>query len=85
MDVSVSVTRRDCWIRRLQFWIALLDLIDCKTNAEDTLFANKELDEYKVNYFVAMSGHWEITVIFQTVQKPATMSIAHAVKDRRAK
>ena len=69
----------------MQFWIALLDLIDCKINAQGTLFANKELDEYKVNYFVAMSGHWGITVIFQTVQKPATMSIAHAVEDRRAK
>ena len=29
----------------MQFWIALLDLIDCKTNAQGTLFANKELDE----------------------------------------
>ena len=48
MDVSVSVTRRDffqakSWIRRL------LDLIDCKTNAQGTPFANKELAEYRVN------------------------------------
>ena len=34
--------------------IAVLNLIDCKTNAQGTLFANKELDEYKVNYMVAM-------------------------------
>ena len=66
--------------------IAVLDLIDCKTNAQGTLFANKELDEYKVNYIVAMLDHWgHTTVILQTEQEPATMSIAHAVRDRRAK
>ena len=66
--------------------IAVLDLIDCKTNAQGTLFANKELDEYKVNYIVAMLDHWgHTTVILQTDQEPATMSIAHAVRDRRAK
>ena len=52
--------------------IAVLDLIDCKTNAQGTLFANKEVDEYT-------------TVILQTDQEPATMSIANAVRDRRAK
>ena len=66
--------------------IAVLDLIDCKTNAQGTLFANKELDEYKVNYIVAMLDHWDhTTVILQTDQEPATMSIANAVRDRRAK
>ena len=66
--------------------IAFQDLIDCKTNARGTLFANKELDEYKVNYIVAMLDHWgHTTVILQTDQEPATMSIAHAVRDRRAK
>ena len=66
--------------------IAVLTLIDCKTNAQGTLFANKELDEYKVNYIVAMLDHWgNTTVILQTDQEPATMSIAHAVRDRRAK
>ena len=67
--------------------IAVLNLIDRKTNAQGTLFANKELDEYKVNYIVAMldnCGH--TTVTLQTDQDPATMlSIAHAVRDRRAK
>ena len=29
--------------------IAVLDLINCKTNAQGTPFANKKLDEYKVN------------------------------------
>ena len=66
--------------------IAVLNLIDCKTNAQGTLFANKELDEYKVNYMVAMLDNWgHTTVILQTDQEPATMSIAHAVRDRRAK
>ena len=37
---------------------AVLNLIDCKTSAQGTLFANKELDEYKVNYMVAMLGNW---------------------------
>ena len=66
--------------------IAFQDLIDCKTNARGTLFANNELDEYKVNDIVAMLDHWgHTTVILQTDQEPATMSIAHAVRDRRAK
>ena len=66
--------------------IAVLDLIDSKTNAQGTLFANKELDEYKVNNIVAMLDHWDhTTVILQTDQEPATMSIANAVRDRRAK
>ena len=66
--------------------IAVLDLIDCKTNAQGTLFANKELDEYKVNYIVAMLDHWgHTTVILQKDQERATMSIANAVRDRRAK
>ena len=66
--------------------IAVLNLIDCKTNAQGTLFANKELDEHKVNYMVAMLDNWgHTTVILQTDQEPATMSIAHAVRDRRAK
>ena len=65
--------------------IAVLNLIDCKTNAQSTLFANKELDEYKVNYMVAMLDNWgHTTVILQTDQEPASMSIAHAVRDRRA-
>ena len=35
---------------------------------------------------VAMLDHWgHTTVILQTDQEPATMSIAHAVRDRRAK
>ena len=38
--------------------IAVLNLIDCKTSAQGTLFANKELDEYKLNYIVAMLDHW---------------------------
>ena len=45
--------------------------------------ANKELDEpaYKVNYIVAMLDRWgHTTVILQTDQEPATMSIAHAVE-----
>ena len=55
--------------------IAVLNLVDCKTNAQGTLFANKELDEYKVNYMVAMLDHWgHTTVILQTDQEPATMS-----------
>ena len=62
--------------------IAVLDLIDCKTNAPGTLFANMELDEYKVNYIVAMLDHWgHTTVILHTDQEPATMAIAHAVRD----
>ena len=66
--------------------IAVLNLVDCKTNAQGTLFANNELDEYKVNYMVAMLDHWgHTTVILQTDQEPATMSIANAVRDRRAK
>ena len=66
--------------------IAVVDLIDCKTNAQGTLFANKELDEYNVNYIVAMLDHWcHTTVILQTDQEPATMSIANGVRDRRAK
>ena len=66
--------------------IAVLNLIDCKTNAQGTLFANKELAEYKVNYIVAMLDNWShTTVILQTDQEPATMSIAHVVRDRRAK
>ena len=74
MDVSVSVTRRGFfqakrWIRRF----AVLNLVDCKTNAQGTLFANKELDEYKVNYMVAMLDHWGHTAVFlQTDQEPAT-------------
>ena len=64
----------------------VLNLIDCKTNAQGTLFANKELDEYKVNYIVAMPDTWgHTTVILQTHQEPATISIAHAVRDGRAK
>ena len=56
--------------------IAVLDLIDCKTNAQGTLFASKELDEYKVNYIVAMLDHWgHTTVILQTDQEPATLTI----------
>ena len=63
-----------------------MNLVDCKTNAQGTLFANKELDEYKVNYMVAMLDNWgHATVILQTDQEPATMSIALAVRDRRAK
>ena len=59
---------------------------DCKTYAQGTLFANKELDEYKVNYMFAMLDNWgHTTVILQTDQEPATMSIAHAVRDRRPK
>ena len=47
---------------------------------------HNELDEYKVNYIVAMLDHWgHTTVILQTDQEPATMSIANAVRDRRAK
>ena len=38
--------------------IAVLNLIDCNTNAQGTLFANKELDEYKVNYIIAMLDTW---------------------------
>ena len=68
MDVSVSVTRRDFFqAKELDQTIAVLDLIDCKTNAQGTLFANKELDGCKVNYTVAMLDHWGYTiVIFQT-------------------
>ena len=66
--------------------IAVLNLIDYKTNAQGTLFANKELDEYKVNDIAAMLDNGShTTVILQTDQDPATMSIAHAVRDRRAK
>ena len=66
--------------------IAVLNLIDCKTNAQGTLFANKELDDYKVNFIVAMLDHWShTTVILQTDQEPATLFIANAVRDRRAK
>ena len=66
--------------------IAVLNLIDCKTNAQGTLFANKELGEYKVNYIVAMLDHWgHTTVILQTDQEPATMSIANAdVRSQRS-
>ena len=65
--------------------IAVLNLIDCRTYAQGTLFANKELDEYKENYIVALLDNWgHTTVILQTDQEPATMSIAHAVRDRRA-
>ena len=66
--------------------IAVLDLINCKTNAQGTPFANKKLDEHKVNYMVAMLDIWRhTTVILQTDQEPAKMFIAHAVRDRRAK
>ena len=66
--------------------IAVLNLVDCKTNAQGTLLANKELDEYKVNYLVAMLDYWgHTTVILLTDQEPATMSIASAVRDRRTK
>ena len=72
--------------QELEQTIAVLNSVDCKTNAQGTLFANKELDEYKVNYMVAMLDNWRhTTVILQTDQEPATMSIAHAVRDRRAK
>ena len=52
--------------KELDQTIAVLDLIDCKTNAQGSLFANKELDGCKVNYIVAMLDHWCYTiVIFQ--------------------
>ena len=61
--------------------IAVLNLNDCKKSAQSTLFANKELDEYKVNYILAMLDKWRhTTVILQTDQVPATMPIAHAVR-----
>ena len=66
--------------------IAVRNLIDCKMGAQVTLFANKELDEYQVNCIIVMLDQWgHTTVILQTDQQPATMSIANAVKDRRAK
>ena len=72
--------------QELDLTIAVLNLVDSKTNAQGTLLANKELDEYKVNYIVAMLDYWgHTTAILQTDQEPATMSIASAVRDRRAK
>ena len=72
--------------QELDLTIAVLNLVDCKTNAQGTLLANKELDEYKVNYIVAMLDYWgHTTAILQTDQEPTTMSIASAVRDRRAK
>ena len=62
--------------------IAVLNLIDCETNAQGPLFTNKELDDY----IVAMLDHWDhTTVILQTDEEPATLSIANAGRDRRAK
>ena len=47
--------------------IAVLNWVDCKTNAQGTLLANMELDKYKVNYIVAMLDYWgHTTVILQT-------------------
>ena len=55
--------------QELDLTIAVLNLVDCKTNAQGTLLANKELDEYKVNYIVAMLDYWgHTTTILQTVQ-----------------
>ena len=62
--------------------IAVLNLIDCKTLAQGTLYANKELDEYKVAFIVTMLDQWgHTTVILQTEQEPATMAIASAVRE----
>ena len=59
--------------------IAVLTLIDCKTNAQGTLFANKELDEYKVNYIVAMLDRWGHTT------RASNNVHCTAVRDRREK
>ena len=86
MDVCLRDKERILSSQELEQTIAVLNLIDCKTDAQGTRFANKELDEYKVNYIVTMLDKWRhTTVILQTDQEPATMSIAHAVRDRRAK
>ena len=44
--------------QELDLTIAVLNLVDCKTNAQGTFLANKELDEYEVNYIVAMLDYW---------------------------
>ena len=65
--------------------ISVLNVIDCRSLAQGTLRANKELDEYKISYIIAMleqRGH--ATVILQTDQENATMAVANAVRDRRA-
>ena len=44
------------------------------------------MGEFKVNYIVAMLDRWgHTTVILQIDQEPATMFIANALRDRRAK
>ena len=53
MDVCLRDKERFLSSQELDQTIAILNLIDCKTSAQGTLFANEELDEYKVNYMVA--------------------------------
>lgn len=71
-------------MQKVEQTIAVLDLIGCGTLAQGTLCSDKVLDEYKVNYIVAMLDQWGHTaVILQTGQENATMAIANAVRDRR--
>ena len=65
--------------------IAVLNVIDCKILAQATLFANKELDDYKVSFLIAVLEVWgHTTVVLQTDQEPATLALANAVRDRRS-
>ena len=53
--------------------IAVVDLIDGKTNAQGTLFANKELDEYNVYHIVAMLDHWGHTTFMRDRRAKSTI------------
>eukprot|EP00959_Pyramimonas_sp_CCMP1952_P044914 938426-Pyramimonas_sp.AAC.1 len=63
--------------------ISVLNAIDCKTLAQATLCANKEPDDYKVSFLIAVLEVWgHATVARGTGQGPATMALASAVRDR---
>ena len=86
MDVSVSVTRRDFFKSRVGSDNCGSQLDSSQNNHTRHTLYKQKLDDYKVNYIVAMLDKWgRTTVILQTDQEPATMSIAHAVRDRRSK
>ena len=57
--------------------ISVLNVIDCKILAQGTLYANKEMDEYKVSFLLGVLEAWgHTTVILQTDPEPATMALA---------
>ena len=55
--------------------IVVLNMVDCKTLAQGTLYANKELDDYKLRFMMQTLDNWGHTTVI--LQKTRNLLLWH--------